>query len=339
MNLGEEMKKVYVMFIVLSISAGLLSACSDVGKKNDTLDATMDKTAEASADASVMKETYKFGATYMTLNNPFFVLLNNGIKDVVEANGDILIALDPALDPDKQIRQIKDLISQGVDAIFVTPADWKGIRPALEAAKRAGIPIINVDAPVYDTDLVASIIASDNYNAGVICAKDMMRKLYKAKIVLLVHPTAKSSIDRTQGFIDTIAGIDNYEIVAQQSSEGQLEQAMSVMEDIIQGNPEIDVVMALNDPTAMGAIAALQAAESEGGVLIYGVDGAPEAKQMIKDGKMTASAAQSPMTIGTTAAQVAYDLLAGKDVEKEIYVDVIFIDINNVDEYGTTDWQ
>ncbi|MDF1618539.1 sugar ABC transporter substrate-binding protein [Petrocella sp. FN5] len=318
------MKKVLVVLLVLSMVVGVFSGCSKEEKNSDLLQ---------------LNTSYKFGATYMTLNNPFFVLLNKGIKDVVEANGDILIALDPALDPEKQISQIEDLIAQGVDAIFITPVDWKGIRPALEAAEEAGIPVINVDAPVYDTELVASIITSDNYNAGVICAKDMMKRLNNAKIVILEHPTAKSAIDRTQGFIDTIAGMEHYEIVTRQSSEGQLEQAMSVMENIIQVNPDINVVMALNDPTAMGAIAALQAVESEEKVLVYGIDGAPEAKQMIKDRKMTATAAQSPMTIGTTAAQVAYDLLSGKEIEKEIFVDVIFIDIYNVDEYGTTGWQ
>lgn len=282
-------------------------------------------------------KNYKFGATYMTLNNPFFVTVNNGIKDVVEAHGDTLIALDPALDSDKQISQIEDLISQDVDAIFVNPADWKAIKPALIKAQDAGIPIINVDSPVYDTDLVECIISSDNYNTGVICAKDMMSKLASAKIVILEHPTAKSAVDRIQGFIDTIAGMEQYEIIEQQSSEGQLEQAMPVMKKIIQENPVIDVVMALNDPTAMGALAALQ--EAERSVLIYGVDGAPEIKQMILDGKITATAAQSPITIGNTAAHAAYDILAGKDVEKEIYVDVIFIDEKNVLEYGTTDWQ
>ncbi len=318
------MKKVLGILLVLAMILGLFSGCINWGKKHNL---------------SQDKETYKFGATYMTLNNPFFVLLNSGIKNVVEANGDMLIALDPALDSSKQINQIEDLIAQGVDAIFVNPVDWKDIAPALESAKNAGIPIINVDAPVYDTELVDSIISSDNYSAGILCANDMISKLDSAEIVILEHPTAKSSIDRTRGFIDTIAGMDNYEIVSQQSSEGQLEQAMSVMESIIAQNHEIDVVMALNDPTAMGALAALQAADSEEGVLIYGVDGAPEAKQMIKDGKMTASAAQSPMTIGATAAEVAYDILAGKEVEKEIFVDIILIDINNVDEYGTTDWQ
>lgn len=285
------------------------------------------------------KANYKFGATYMTLNNPYFVALNNGIKDVVEANGDILIALDPALDPDKQINQIDDLIEMEVAAIFVNPADWKAIKPALLKAQEAGIPIINVDSPVYDVDLVECIISSDNYNTGVICAEDMMSKLSSAKIVILEHPTAKSAIDRTKGFIDTIKGMEQYEIVARKSSEGQLEHAMPVMKEIIQKIPEFNVVMALNDPTAMGALAAIQEGGRENKVLIYGVDGAPEAKQMIRDGKMTASAAQSPMTIGTTAAKVAYDLLSGIEVDKEILVDVFFIDENNVMEYGTTDWQ
>lgn len=285
------------------------------------------------------KETYKFGATYMTLNNPYFVALNNGIKDVVEANGDILIALDPALDSDRQINQIEDLISQGVDAIFVNPVDWKSIKPALLMAKEAGIPIINVDSPVFDTDLVACIISSDNYNTGVICAMDMMSKLDEAKIVILEHPIAKSAIDRTNGFIDTISGLSQYEIVAQESSQGQLEQAMPVMEKIIEENSEIDVVMSLNDPTAMGAFAALQASGREKNVLIYGVDGAPKAKQMIIDGKIEGTAAQSPITIGNTAATVAYDLMNDKEIEKEIFIDTIFIDVENVQEYGITDWQ
>lgn len=322
MKFGEKMKKSIglVLCLTMLVLITLIQGCRQIeevdGEKN-----------------------YKFGATYMTLNNPFFVALNHGIKDVVEANGDVLIALDPALDPKKQVEQIKDLIAQGVDAIFLNPTDWKEIKPGLVAAKKAGIPIINVDAPVYDTDLVASIVSSDNYNAGVLCAKDMMSRLSRAKIVILEQVTAKSAIDRTQGFIDTIAGIDQYEIIAKKSTEGQLEQGMPVMSDIIREHDEINVVMALNDPTAMGVLAALQVANREKEVLIYGVDGAPEAKQMIKDGKITASAAQSPISIGTVAATVAYDLLAGKDIEKLIYVDIILINQKNVDEYGTVDWQ
>lgn len=314
------MKKTRTILICIIWMAAMISSCHP-------------------SDDKLMQTNYTFGATYMTLNNPFFVAVNNGIKDVVEAKGDHLIALDPALDLDKQLDQVEDLIARDVDAIFVNPADWKLIRPALVQAKEAGIPIINVDSPVYDLDLVEAIVSSDNYKAGVLCANDMMRKLDTANIVILEHPTAKSAIDRTQGFIDAIKNKDKYRVIAKASSQGQLEQAMPVMTQIIWNHPDIDVVMALNDPTAMGALAALENADRAGDVLIYGVDGAPEAKQMILDGKMTATAAQSPSTIGQTAAQAAYDILEGKEVDKEIFVDVIFIDQANVLDYGTASWQ
>jgi ribose transport system substrate-binding protein len=280
-----------------------------------------------------------FGATYMTLNNPFFIALNDGIKAVVEKNGDKLITLDPALDQAKQIAQIEDLIAQKVDAIFLNPVDWKGVRPALESAKKAGIPVINVDAPVFDTDLVATVIASDNYKAGVLVAQDVMKRLKSANVVLLEHPTAKSAIDRTQSFVDTVKSNPAYKIVARQSSNGQLEQAMPVMENIIQANPKIDVVMGLNDPTAMGALAALRSANRENGVLIYGVDGAPDAKKMIKEGKMTATAAQSPKGIGKIAAESAYKIFSKQKVERLILVPVFLIDKTNVDQYGVSGWQ
>lgn len=281
----------------------------------------------------------KFGATYMTMNNPFFGALNDGIKAVVEANGDQLITLDPALDQAKQISQIEELISLGVDAIFLNPVDWKGVKPALDACKAAGIPIINVDAPVFDEDLVDCIVVSDNYNAGVLCAQDMMRRINKANIVVLEHPTAKSAIDRTQSFIDSIQGKEQYTIVAQRSSEGQLEQAMPVMESIIQANPEVNVVMALNDPTALGALAALLAANKADGVIIYGVDGSPDAKKIVQDGLLTATAAQSPKGIGKTAAETAYKLLSGNTVDKLLLVPVTLVTADNVADFDIDSWQ
>lgn len=295
--------------------------------------------AAGTKDAKKNGGHYRFGATYMTMNNPFFVNLNDGIKAIVEARGDKLVAFDPALDQAKQIAQIEDLIAQGVDAIFINPVDWKGIRPALDAAKKAGIPVINVDAPVFDTDLVDCIVASDNYNAGVLVARDVQKRLKSAKIVLLEHPTAKSAIDRTQSFVDTMKGKTQYEIIARQSSNGQIEQAMPVMENIIQAQPKIDVVMGLNDPTAIGALAALEAAGRAKNVLIYGVDGSPDAKKMVAEGRITATAAQSPIGIGREAANAAYSILAGKKVQKTILVPITLIDGTNVSKFGTDGWQ
>ena len=171
-------------------------------------------------------EGKKFGATYMTMNNPFFGAMNEAIKKAVEANGDTLITLDPALDEVKQISQVEDMLAQGVSAIFLNPVDWQGVAPALLACKEAGVPIINVDAPVYDEEYVACIVASDNLSAGLICGEDMLKRIKGGKVVILEHPTAKSGVDRILKFDEIVKAHPEFTIAARQSSEGQLEIAM-----------------------------------------------------------------------------------------------------------------
>lgn len=281
----------------------------------------------------------RFAATYMTLNNPFFGVMDDAIRKAVEANGDTLVTLDPALDPVKQISQIEDIVAQGVDAIFLNPVDWQAVAPGLMAAKEAGIPIINVDAAVYDEDLVACIVASDNLAAGLVCAEDMLKRLPKGgKAVILGHPTTKTGIDRIANFKATIEKHPEFQIVAEDSSEGQLEIAMPKMENIIQAHPDMNVVMCVNDPTARGVIQALKAANMKG-VLIYGVDGSPDAKKAIKEGDMTGTAAQSPINIGKIGVEMAYKILAGEKVEKHIPVPVQLITVENVDSFGVDGWQ
>ncbi len=281
----------------------------------------------------------KFGATYMTMNNPFFGVMNDAIKAAVEANGDTLITLDPALDPVKQISQIEDMVAQGVDAIFLNPVDWQAVAPGLLAAHEAGIPIINVDAAVYDEQYVACIVASDNLAAGLVCAEDMLKRLPKGgKAVILGHPTTKTGIDRIANFKKTIEAHPEFTIAQEDSSEGQLEIAMPKMENIIQAVPDMAVVMCVNDPTALGTIQALRAANMKG-VLVYGVDGSPDAKKMIKEGLMTGTAAQSPINIGKIGVEMAYKVLAGEKVEKHVPVPVQLITAENVDSFGVDGWQ
>ena len=95
---------------------------------------------------------------------------------LLEKNGNQMITLDPALDQKKQNEQIKQLVKRKVDAIFLNPVDWKAVEPGLVAAKKAMIPVLVIDSQVYRNDLVAMTIVSDNYKAGVLCAKGMMSK-------------------------------------------------------------------------------------------------------------------------------------------------------------------
>ena len=281
----------------------------------------------------------KFGATYMTMNNPYFDILDGGIREVVEANGDYLITRDPATYQDKQNQQIYEMIEEGVQAIFINPVDWKGVKPALIACKEANIPVFNVDTYVYDTDLVVSVIASDNYNAGVQCAQDMMSKLDSADIVILDQPIINSITQRVQGFKDTIEGNSNYRIVAQEAARGELDVAMEVMNSIIESGLKFDVVLGGNDPTALGALAAIESHHMTGDILIYGIDGSPDGKMMIREGYLEGTSAQYPSYMGKISAEVAYAYLNGEKVEKDIVVPVTLITKDNLDEFEIDEWQ
>ncbi|WP_294577957.1 sugar ABC transporter substrate-binding protein [uncultured Thomasclavelia sp.] len=280
-----------------------------------------------------------FGVTYMTMNNPFYEVINNELLKTIESNGDQLITLDPALDVEKQIDQIYYLIDMQVSGIFINPIDSTKIRPALKAAKEANIPVIIIDAPVDDPELVNCTIVSDNYDAGVQCARDMMTRMASAKIVLLKHTAVKSAKDRIDGFLDTIASYPQYQVIDEGECEGQLELAMPLMQDILDKNTDVDVVMALNDPSALGALAALESKGREN-VIVYGVDGTPDVKSLINQSTMVAgTVAQSPISIGQIASEKMYQYLSGSKIEAEVVIPVTLINKNNISQYDETGWQ
>ena len=280
-----------------------------------------------------------FGVTYMTMNNPFYEVINNELVKVIEEKGDQLLVRDPALDVDKQMEQIYAFIDRQVDGIFINPIDSNKMTPALQAAREAKIPVIIVDAPVENSQLVESTIVSDNYDAGVQCAKDMMQKMDSAHIMLLKHTNVKSAKDRIDGFLDTIEGYPQYQVIDEGECEGQLELAMPLMEKMLDNNSHVDVVMALNDPSALGALAALESRHIQD-VIVYGIDGTPDLKSLINSNKMVAgTVAQSPISIGNIAAKKMYELLSGKEIEKEIAIPVQLITEENIALYDEKGWQ
>lgn len=282
---------------------------------------------------------YTFGYTCMTMNNPFFIILEQSIRDEVEANGDKLITMDPAMDVAKQINQIEDLITQGIDAIFLNPVDWEGIRPALVALKNADIPIINFDTEVKDMEYVTAYAGSDNKNAGYVCGVDLVKRFPNGgNIVVLDSPTMNSINDRIAGFMEAIEG-KGFTIVAQQDAKGDLPTSMRITEDILQAHSNIVAIMGGNDPTALGALAACKAANRPE-ILIYGVDGSPEAKAEIASGsQFVGSGAQSPISIGVESVKLAYKVLNDEPYEERVPVQTFMINADNVDEYGTDGWQ
>ena len=279
-----------------------------------------------------------FGATYMTMNNPFYEVINNELKKEIEKKGDELIVRNPELDIDKQNEQIEEFVAKKVDGIFVNPIDSSKLT-SLQSAREAGIPIIAIDASVDNTDLIDCLIESDNYNAGVLCAQNMMQRMQSASIVLLRHSTVESAASRIQGFVDTIKDYPQYKIIDFAECEGQLERSMPAMQAILKEHSNINVVMALNDPAALGALAAIESLNRTN-ILVYGVDGTPDLKSLIKQSPLIAgTAAQSPIKFGTLAAKNMYKILERKDIPKTIEVPVTLITKDNIDSYNVKGWQ
>lgn len=282
-------------------------------------------------------EGNKLGYTCMDGTNPFFVALEGAIREVVEANGDELISLDPQNSNEKQISQIEDLISQGIVALFVNPVDKDGIIAALDKVQEAGIPMYGFDTEVADLSYLVTYAGSDNYNAGYVCGADLVEKLPDGgPIIVLDSPTMQSVVDRTDGFLAAIEG-HGFEVVAQIDCMGNQEQGNLNGTDALTAHPDAVAIFGGNDPTALGAAAAADAAGSS--ALIYGVDGSPDIKAMIAEGKVTGTGAQSPISIGKTIAELYYKVQAGEEVEARYPIETFMINSDNIDEYNNGGWQ
>ena len=280
-----------------------------------------------------------FGATYMTMNNPYFQVLDAQIQAHLELHGDILLTRDAAMDQQRQNQEIQELVDAGVCAIFMTPVEWDTSEDGVRIAAAAGVPVIVVDAPIQASELAACSVLSDNYQAGVLCARHLLSVRSSAKILLLEHITARSGADRIQGFKDTIAGHEGFEILGSGESDGQIENAMPVMEQLLNAHPDADVLMALNDPSAFGGLAAIQGAGLSDQFLVYSVDGSPEGKSMVSSGFLTATCAQFPSRVAEEAVKQAYAAINGGCARNEVIVPVELLTEENVNQYGIDGWQ
>ena len=154
-----------------------------------------------------------YGVTYWC-ESDFFKTVADSITEEAEADGNKTVVVDAQQDSAKQIQIIEDFIAQGVSAVFLNPVDKDAIEPALQKLDEAGIPVVNFDTSVSNLDLVGSYVATDNYQAGVLCAKAMIEDFPDGgEIAVLDYPANNACNDREQGFLDTIEG-KGFDVVA-----------------------------------------------------------------------------------------------------------------------------
>lgn len=311
------MKKLVVAFLSCMIIFSIAAAGCGGSKPAPATPA-----AGTPAAAPAAKKPYTIAVIVKDSTTPFWRYLITGAKNAGKDLGSNVIEYAPlqTQNLEEQVRQVEDAIQKGVSAICIAPIDANGIIPAIEKANKAGIPVITTNSK-SNGGKIETFIGVDNYAAAKVLAQYMMDKINGTGNVVIIegNPAGQTSVDRVKGFKEVIAKYPNVKLLVSQPAMFSRDQAMSVMENIIQSNKNITAVMALNDEMALGSRQALDGAGMTN-VMITGFDGAKEGLEAILAGKMYASLNQAPHAQGYDAVKAAVDILNGKKVEPWIKV-------------------
>ncbi|MYL31165.1 ribose ABC transporter substrate-binding protein RbsB [Halobacillus halophilus] len=283
----------------------------------------------AKPDNNKNPEDIKIGLSVSTLNNPFFVSMKDGVEKEAEAQGMDVVVVDAQNDAAKQVSDVEDLIQQGVDVLLINPTDSSAVSTAVQSANSLGIPVVTLDRSSEKGE-VATLVSSDNAKGGKMAAEYMVDQLGEgAKVAELEGvPGASATRERGSGF-HTVAD-EQLNVTAKQTANFDRTEGLNTMENILQGNPDLEAVFAHNDEMALGAYQAIQSSGRD--VLVVGFDGNEDAMTSIRNGSLSATVAQQPEQIGSLAVQAGADVLQGEEVEETIPVPLKLVTKENIDE-------
>lgn len=265
------------------------------------------------------------GLSISTMNNPFFVALRDGAQAEAGAVQINLITVDAQNDAAKQIAGVEDLIQKKVPVILLNPTDSDAVANVVKEATAAGIKVISLDRAVNGAE-VSSHIASDNVAGGKMAGEFLLKKLGgKGNLVELEGiPGSSAARERGEGFDSVIAGNPGVKLVAKQPANFDRAQGLTVMENILQGNKNIQGVFAQNDEMALGAERAIEEAGLKN-VALVGFDATPDGVAAVKAGKLAATVQQKPELIGKMGVDTAKLLIEGKPVDRNIPVPLALV--------------
>ncbi|MEE9117091.1 MAG: substrate-binding domain-containing protein [Calditrichia bacterium] len=276
-----------------------------------------------------------------TLNNPFFIDMQNGAEEQAQKSGLSLTiqAAEREVDVEKQMQIIENMIQTRVDVICVTPSGSKEIIPAIVKANLANIPVIIVDTRVDSLSLaeaggkIATFIGSDNFEGGRIAGKYIAKRLNgRGKMAVLEgipgHETGDARLSGLRKSVDANSGI---EIVTSQTANWERNQGFNVFQNIMQSYPGIQALFACNDMMALGAVEAITAAGKTGQIIVVGFDAIEDAREAIRTGKMDGSIAQHPYDMGRLAIENAKKIIDGKTIPSYIPVKIDLITKENLE--------
>jgi ribose transport system substrate-binding protein len=266
------------------------------------------------------------GMALLTQTHDFYKDLEQAAREEAKSRNLELSIVACEMDPAKQAAQLEDFVTQGVVAIVVAPCDSDAIGPHLDGIERAGIPVFTADIAARRGKVVAHV-ASDNEKGGRLAASTLAQLLGgRGDVLIIDHPTVASVQDRVKGFQEELQKFPDMKIVGRPTADGQRARAMAAMEDMLQAHPTLKGVFGINDDSALGATAVLEAAGRKD-IAVVGFDATPQAIAAIKTGgPLKADIAQDPKTIGRSVIELVDRHLKGERVPGVVSVPVTVVD-------------
>jgi ribose transport system substrate-binding protein len=270
----------------------------------------------------------RVGVSLLTKEHEFYRQLEAGFESEAKQKRFALLVTSGEFDLAKQQAEIDNFIVQHVDAIVVCPVDSRGIGPAIERARAAGIPVFTADIRAYGAPVVAHV-GSNSLEGGRLAAQFLTRAINDSGAVGVIgQPEVQTGLDREVGFKDELTHHPRVRLVASLNGGGVRDRALKAAEDMLQAHPDLAGIFAINDESALGALAAAKArGKTQRNFTIVGFDATPEAMAAITgQTPLKADIAQQPSAMGVAAIDAIAKYFAKQPVDSVLTVPVTLVD-------------
>jgi ribose transport system substrate-binding protein len=303
--------KALAPFVPLALALVLLAGCGG-DRQSD---------APAAENAAPDGERPRVALIMKSLANEFFVSMADGAEAHHAAHDDeydlVVNGIRNESDIAQQVALVEQMIGTGVEAIVIAPADSRSLIPVLRRAQEAGIVVVNIDnkldaATLQQAGATIPFVGPDNRAGARAVGDALAARLQRGDAVAILEgvPTAFNAQQRRLGFEEAMQAA-GMRVVGVQS--GQWEQAAgnTAAAGFINAHPDLKAILASNDNMALGAAAAIRQAGKEGQILLVGFDNIEAVREMVRDGRVLATADQHGDQLAVFGIEYALGLLGG----------------------------
>ena len=236
-------------------------------------------------------------------------------------------------DYEAQNRMVADAVAAGAEALVFSAIDYENNASAIDDAARAGVKIVAIDSSVA-SEMVSTYIGTDNYAAGRMAAQAALERVEGELTVGIVNYDISSANgqEREHGAVDLLQESGRAEVAAVINTLAEAGQAKEDTEAMLAEHPEINVLLAFNEPTSVGAAEAVSALGLSESVFLVGFDSNVVTVDGLQEGSVDALVVQNPYAMGYLGVESAYKLLAGQgdSLEKTVDTSTQVVDRENI---------